>query len=198
MRFGYNQPKIHFLMEHFMKPNRIALTILASLIILLSGACISNSGTGLQLSGPELTDGGTMPAEYTCSDDDISPEINWSGAPVKTKSFVLIMEDIDAPGGSFIHWTVYDMTKSMILLPKRMAPAGSIPGGSKQGTNSFGIIGYSGPCPPAGETHRYVFTIYALDARLDLDPGIDIDRLKEVMAPRLLEQKSLTVTYTMP
>ena len=108
------------------------------------------------------------------------------------------MEDIDAPGGSFIHWTVYDMTKSMILLPKRMAPAGSIPGGSKQGTNSFGIIGYSGPCPPAGETHRYVFTIYALDARLDLDPGIDINRLKEVMAPRLLEQKSLTVTYSMP
>ena len=181
-----------------MKPNRIALTILASLIILLSGACISNSGTGLQLSGPELTDGGPMPVEYTCSDDDISPEINWSGAPVKTKSFVLILEDIDAPGGSFIHWTVYDMTKSMILLPKRMAPAGSIPGGSRQGTNSFGIIGYSGPCPPAGETHRYVFTIYALDARLDLDPGVDIDRLKEVMAPRLLEQKSLMVTYSMP
>jgi Raf kinase inhibitor-like YbhB/YbcL family protein len=166
--------------------------------ILALSACISNSGTGLQLSGPELTDGGSMPAKYTCSDDNISPEINWSGAPGNTKSYVLIMEDIDAPGGSFIHWTVYDMTKSMILLPKRMAPAGSIPGGSKQGTNSFGTIGYSGPCPPAGETHRYVFTIYALDARLDLDPAIGIERLKEVMAPRLLEQKSLTVTYIMP
>jgi len=108
------------------------------------------------------------------------------------------LEDIDAPGGSFIHWIVYDMTKSMILLPKRMAEAGSIPGGTRQGTNSFGVIGYSGPCPPAGETHRYVFTIYALEARLDLDPAIGIDRLKEVMAARILEQTSLTVTYSMP
>jgi Raf kinase inhibitor-like YbhB/YbcL family protein len=185
-------------MEYFMKPTRIALIFLASSILLFSSACISNSGTGMVLSGPELTEGGNMPVEYTCSDDNISPEINWSGAPINTKTFVLIMEDIDAPGGSFIHWAVYDMPKSMILLPKRMAEAGSIPGGTKQGTNSFGIIGYSGPCPPAGETHRYVFTLYALDARLDLDPAIGIERLKEVMAPRLLEQKSLTVTYTMP
>ena len=181
-----------------MKPTRIALIFLASIILLFSNACISNSGTGLVLSGPELSEGGVMPDEYTCSDDNISPEIHWSGAPQNTKSYVLIMEDIDAPGGSFIHWIVYDMTKSMILLPKRMAEAGSIPGGTRQGTNSFGVIGYSGPCPPAGETHRYVFTIYALEARLDLDPGIDIDRLKEVMAARILEQTSLMVTYSMP
>jgi Raf kinase inhibitor-like YbhB/YbcL family protein len=185
-------------MEQFMKPNRIALAILSCSILLSSGACISNSGTGLALSSPVLDDGGVMPPEYTCSDDNISPEMNWSGAPGKTRSFVLIVEDIDAPGGNFTHWSVYDMSKSMILLPKRMAPAGKIPGGSRQGTNSFGAVGYSGPCPPVGETHRYVFTIYALDALLDLDPAIGIDRLREVMAPRILEQASLTVTYTMP
>jgi len=184
-------------MTHMLK-NRIPTTLIALAAILILGACISNSGSGLVLSGPELSEGGVMPDEYTCSDDNISPEIHWSGAPQNTKSYVLIMEDIDAPGGSFIHWIVYDMTKSMILLPKRMAEAGSIPGGTRQGTNSFGVIGYSGPCPPAGETHRYVFTIYALEARLDLDPAIGIDRLKEVMAVRILEQTSLTVTYSMP
>jgi Raf kinase inhibitor-like YbhB/YbcL family protein len=181
-----------------MNPSRFVLTILASTILPFAGACGSSRGTGMSLSGPELTDGGIISDEYTCSGTDFSPEVNWSGAPENTSSFVLIMDDIDAPGGHFIHWTVYDIEKSLFRLSKQLAQGSSLPDGMKQGINSFGSIGYDGPCPPAGKPHRYIFTIYALDAMLNLDPGIDISRLKQAMAPHILEQKSLTVTYTMP
>ena len=108
------------------------------------------------------------------------------------------MEDTDGSSGMLTHWIVYDMPVSMILLPKRMAEAAKIPGGIMQGTNAFGLTGYSGPCPPAGETHQYIFTIYALDAKLDIAPAVDILRLKKVMEPRILEQASTTVMYMLP
>ena len=181
-----------------MKFARIMTTILAFLGIVVSSACISNSGTGLVMTSPHITDGGVMPAKYTCKDENISPELDWSGAPTNTKSYAMVMVDLDAPDGIFTHWTVYDMPISMILLPTRMSNLGKIIGGTKQGINDFGTIGYKGPCPPANETHRYKFTIYALDKKLDLDPEVDVAQLIEVMEPRILEQASLTVTYTAP
>ncbi|MBN2256254.1 MAG: YbhB/YbcL family Raf kinase inhibitor-like protein [Anaerolineaceae bacterium] len=181
-----------------MSMHRLSLSVVAVIIVLLAGACVSNSGTGLVISSPDFSDGGVMPEKFTCSGANISPEINWSGAPTNTKSYVLLMEDADGSTGMLTHWIVYDMPVSMILLPARMAEAGKIPGGIMQGTNAFGITGYSGPCPPVGENHQYIFTIYALDAKLDIAPGADIARLKEVMAPRILEQTSITVMYELP
>ncbi|MGB8252962.1 MAG: YbhB/YbcL family Raf kinase inhibitor-like protein [Anaerolineaceae bacterium] len=181
-----------------MRLSKFIATTLAVIGILLSSACISYSGTGLIISSPNITDGGVMPSEFTCNGKDISPEIDWSGAPVNSKSYALVMVDPDAPGGTFTHWLVYDMPKSMILLPKRMTDLAKIIGGTKQGTNDFGKIGYSGPCPPAGETHSYIITIYALDANLDLDPAVNIIRLLDVMEPRILEQASMTVIYSPP
>jgi Raf kinase inhibitor-like YbhB/YbcL family protein len=181
-----------------MKLMKIVVTTLAITGILLTSACISNSGTGLIISSPSLTDNEVMPVEFTCNGKNISPEIDWSGAPTKTKSYAMILVDLDAPGGTFTHWLVYDMPISMILLPKHMANLGKIIGGTKQGTNDLGTIGYSGPCPPSGATHRYMFTIYALDTVLDLDPEVNVIRLKDLMEHRILEQASMTVTYTAP
>jgi len=181
-----------------MRLSKFITTTLAIIGILLSSACISYSGTGLVISSPDFTNGSVMPAKFTCKGNNVSPEIDWSGAPVNTKSYALVMVDSDAPGGTFTHWIVYDMPKSMILLPTHMSDLATIIGGTKQGTNDFGKIGYSGPCPPAGETHSYVITIYALDANLDLDPAVDVTRLIEVMEPRILELASMTVTYSTP
>lgn len=181
-----------------MKPFRFILFTLALIPLLLSSACISNSGTGLTFSSPNFSDGGTIPVEFTCNGDDISPELEWSGAPTNSKSFALIMQDPDAPGGVFTHWMIYDMSISMIYLPKRMSPMAKVMGGSMQGTNDFGNIGYGGPCPPPGETHHYVFTLYALDAKLSLDPAVSYERLMEVMQPRILDQISITALYTAP
>jgi Raf kinase inhibitor-like YbhB/YbcL family protein len=178
-----------------MKFARYLISTLAIISLLLSSACISNSGIGFVISSPDFTDGGVMPVEFTCAGDNISPKINWSGAPINTKSYALVMIDTDAPGGRFMHWVVYDMPISMILLPKHMSDLASIIGGTRQGINDFGTIGYSGPCPPEGETHHYVFTIYALDANLDLEPGVDVTRLMEVLQPRVLEQVSMTGIY---
>ncbi len=181
-----------------MKSFKTILTTLAITGILLSNACISNSGAGLVISSPSFKDNDIMPVQFTCNDKNISPKIEWSGAPTDTKSFALIMVDLDAPGGTFTHWLVYDMPISMVLLPKHMSDMGSVIGGTKQGINDFGSIGYSGPCPPSGATHHYVFTIYALDTVLDLDPEVNVIQLREVMEHRILGQASITVIYTAP
>jgi Raf kinase inhibitor-like YbhB/YbcL family protein len=133
------------------------------------------------LSSPEFADGAVIPARHTCDGEDISPRLTWSGAPEGTRSLALVMDDPDAPRGSFTHWVVYD-------LPTDLKELGE---GSTQGTrgrNSFGKTGYGGPCPPPGDApHRYRFTLYALDVptlalangtREELDRKIDTHVLR--------------------
>ncbi|PIQ89597.1 MAG: YbhB/YbcL family Raf kinase inhibitor-like protein [Candidatus Omnitrophica bacterium CG11_big_fil_rev_8_21_14_0_20_42_13] len=99
-----------------------------------------------------------IPSEYTCDGKDASPEIKWSGAPEGTKSFALSVIDPDAPMGDFVHWLIYDIPKDCAVIPK----GGPLPPGAKETGNDFGKSSYGGPCPPSG-THRYFFTLYALD-----------------------------------
>ena len=96
-----------------------------------------------------------IPMKYTCQGDNINPELSWGDVPEKTKSFALIVDDPDAPSGTWVHWLVKDMPAD-----KREIKENSIPG--KQVINSFGKSNYGGPCPPSG-THRYFFKLYALD-----------------------------------
>ncbi|SRR6266542_2364955 len=108
------------------------------------------------LSSPAFADGAAVPARHTCDGDDISPRLTWSGAPDRTRSLALVMDDPDAPRGTFTHWVVYDLPSDLTELDE-----GSTQG--TQGRNSFGRTGYGGPCPPPGGPHRYRFTLYALD-----------------------------------
>ena len=105
----------------------------------------------------DFVNNGNIPPEFTCDERNISPQLSWKNVPEKTKSFALCVTDPDAPGGMWIHWRVYDISKEI-----REIEQNSLPVGAKEVENDFGKKTYGGPCPPSG-THRYIFTIYALD-----------------------------------
>jgi len=113
----------------------------------------------MRLKSRDFKDNGNIPSEFTCDGRDVSPQLSWEDAPAETKSFALSVTDPDAPGGTWIHWLVYDIPKDV-----RNIDQGSLPAGAKQVENDFGKKDYGGPCPPYG-THRYIFTLYALDTK---------------------------------
>ncbi|PYR90546.1 MAG: YbhB/YbcL family Raf kinase inhibitor-like protein [Acidobacteria bacterium] len=110
-----------------------------------------------KLSSAAFADGADIPARHTCDGEDLSPRLTWKGTPPGTRSLALVMDDPDAPRGTFTHWVVYDLPSDLTELGE-----GSTQG--IQGRNSFGRSGYGGPCPPSGDRpHRYRFTLHALD-----------------------------------
>jgi len=117
---------------------------------------------GLKITSPVFEQNGNIPSKYTCDGEDINPPLNIEGIPEGTQSLVLIVDDPDAPVGTWDHWVVWNIE------PADAIKENSVPG--TQGMNSFGKRPYGGPCPPSG-THRYFFKLYALDTKLDLDPG---------------------------
>ena len=101
-----------------------------------------------------------IPSEFTCDGENVSPQLSWTEALENTESFALSVTDPDAPGGTFIHWLIYNISKDRKSLMK-----GAVPEEAVQVTNDFGKKNYGGPCPPSG-THRYFFTLYALDRKI--------------------------------
>jgi Raf kinase inhibitor-like YbhB/YbcL family protein len=134
---------------------------------------------------------GSIPRKFSCDGENVSPALSWSGAPDDTASFVMIVDDPDANG--FIHWIVFNMTGSQTgALPEAVSASHDAP---PQGTNSFGRIGYGGPCPPSG-THRYRFTLYALDDMLDVANAARADRIRSAMEGHVLDEAVLDASYT--
>lgn len=130
-----------------------------------------------KLLSSAFPEGGTIPQLHTCEGADLSPALEWSGAPANAKSFVLIMDDPDAPAGTWNHWLLWDIPASTHSLPQGFKPGQT----GESGTNDFGKPGYGGPCPPKGHgPHRYFFKLYALDTEsLGLRAGAkraDLDR----------------------
>ncbi len=111
----------------------------------------------MKLKSKAFEEDGNIPPEYTCDGEDVSPQLSWNDSPEETRSFALSVTDPDAPGGLWIHWLVYD-----IPVDVRSMERGKLPANAKQVVNDFGKKDYGGPCPPSG-THRYIFTLYALD-----------------------------------
>jgi Raf kinase inhibitor-like YbhB/YbcL family protein len=121
----------------------------------------------IRLTSGEFGEGDAIPARFTCAGEDVSPPLQWDGVPARARALALVMEDPDAPGGTFVHWTMLDLPPSGSGLE-----SGERPPGAREAKNSFGDEGYAGPCPPKGDKpHRYVFSVYALDAPLGLDGG---------------------------
>jgi hypothetical protein len=139
-------------------------------------------------------EGGSIPVEYTCDGADVSPGLTWSGVP-GAKSFVLIMDDPDAPVGVFTHWVIYNIPPDVTEFPKGVEKVEILEDGSLQGVNDFGKIGYNGPCPPPGKPHRYYFKIYALNERLSLKPGATKERLERAMQGHVLATGELMGRY---
>ena len=138
------------------------------------------------LASTAFASGATIPDDYTCRGADISPVLAWSGEPAKTVSFAVIADDPDAPVGTWVHWVIWSIPASTRLLPKDVAKSGTLPNGAIQGRNDFGKVGYNGPCPPPGKTHRYFFRLYALDAKLTLQPGATRQQLDAAMKGHIL------------
>jgi Raf kinase inhibitor-like YbhB/YbcL family protein len=149
------------------------------------------------LTSPAFQQGGAIPAPHTCDGTDVSPALHWEGAPEGVASFALIVDDPDAPSGTFVHWVLYDVPGHATELPENVGPSPELEnlGETRQGKNGFGGVGYKGPCPPAGGPHRYFFRLYALDARLGLAPGAPRDEVEGGMEGHVLGAAELMGTY---
>jgi Raf kinase inhibitor-like YbhB/YbcL family protein len=129
---------------------------------------------GFHLRSPAFVDGGQIPSIYTCDGNDISPPLQFTGIPPGTRELVLVMRDAEAPGGNFVHWALARIPPTTGDLPP-----GGVPGLVSPGINSFGTLGYRGPCPLLGATpHHYVFSLSALSAPSGLSPGFQVDQLQ--------------------
>ena len=118
------------------------------------------------ISSTAFEHGTSIPVVHTCDGDDVSPPLRWDGEPKETVTYALIMEDPDAPGGTFTHWIVYNLPKNCHELEKIIPIERHFDNKAIQGKNDFGKIGYGGPCPPGGSEHRYFFRIFALKKKL--------------------------------
>lgn len=137
--------------------------------------------------------GQPIPARYTCQGEDVSPDLHWSAAPEQTRSFALIVDDPDAPHGTWVHWVVYDLPAGTTSLPSR--PHGLL-GVGREGRNSFQTVGYKGPCPPRGPAHHYNFHLYALSINhLRLPEGAGRDQVEQAMQGHIVGTAKLTGTY---
>lgn len=139
------------------------------------------------LTSSAFTDRHIIPVPYTCDGRNVSPPLSWQGAPEKTRAYALIGEDPDAPGGIFYHWVIYNIPANVSGLPEGASP----PGGAQFGKNSFGKTGYGGPCPPASSIHRYIFTLYALDAPLSLGSGASAGTVERAMEGHILDKATI-------
>ncbi len=124
----------------------------------------------MTLTSPAFAHEGGIPKRHTCDGADLSPPLVFSGVPAGAASLALVCDDPDAPGGVWDHFVLYNLSPGTPGLPEGLHEAERYQDGSLSGRNSWGRLGYGGPCPPRG-THRYYFTLYALSALLDLAPG---------------------------
>lgn len=138
---------------------------------------------------------GTIPQLYTCDGEDISLPLHWSEPPAGTQSLALIFDDEDAPAGTWIHWVLFNIPASVRSLPEGVSTGAMVDGLGVHGANSWGDLGYGGPCPPKGGPHRYTFRLFALDTLLDLDAGASRAELDQAMEGHILGSGLLTGRY---
>ncbi len=176
---------------------KIHLLLLIALTFFTSNQCKNKTdmSTNIIVKSDSFSDGGMIPAKYTCDGANISPQLSWDNAPKDTKSFVLICEDPDAPMGTFTHWILYDIPADVHELPENLPKDKVLPNGAKQGIADFKKIGYGGPCPPSG-THRYYFKLYSLDTLLNLEPGLKKEDILKAMNGHILAQGQIMGKYT--
>lgn len=160
-------------------------------------SAVTEPGPTFELTSPVFAQGEPIPEKYTCDGQDISPPLTWDEPPAGTQSLALIMDDPDAPGGTWDHWLLFNIP------PDRRELQGNLPVTGKNvdpdaiyiGNNSWGRPDYGGPCPPSG-THRYFFKLYALDTTINLLPGARKQELLGAMEGHILAETELMGTYS--
>ena len=148
----------------------------------------------IKVKSEAFEEGGMIPKKYTCDGEDASPPLSWTGVPEGTEALALICDDPDAPVGTWVHWVIFNIPPDTTGLSENIPPERVLESGARQGRNDFGNIGYGGPCPPRG-THRYYFKLYALDKKVDLEPGVTKDELLKAMEGHVLAEGKLMGRY---
>ncbi|MCI3271695.1 YbhB/YbcL family Raf kinase inhibitor-like protein [Streptomyces cylindrosporus] len=183
--------------------DRRLLTLAAAAAALgLAAGCGDDGGGGtsvpapsatrrLTVSSPAFTEGGTIPRRYTCDGEDVSPPLTVTGVPAATTTLAVLLQDPDAPHGTFTHWLLWNADPHQTRWP-----AGQPPQGATEGRNGFKKTGYGGPCPPKGsEPHHYVLSVYAADRTLDLPSTASADDVKRALTGHTLASGTLTGRY---
>jgi Raf kinase inhibitor-like YbhB/YbcL family protein len=165
----------------------------------LSAARLLHGGKGesvvLEISSSAFPPSGTIPKKFTCDGPDLSPQLAWNDPPAGTMSFALIMDDPDAPVGTWVHWVLYDLPATTRELAQGVPKSEDLSSGARQGRNDFRKIGYGGPCPPPGSPHRYFFKLYALDSALNLKSGASKADVERAMKGHVLAHAELIGKY---
>jgi Raf kinase inhibitor-like YbhB/YbcL family protein len=157
----------------------MSMTLLLSLMLL---------GAPLELHSSAFEAGGAIPPACTCKGKNSSPDLEWSHGPAHTASFALIVDDPDAPGGTFVHWVLFNLPAEQTAL-EPAARTGTA------GENGFGKQGYGGPCPPPGAAHHYHFHLYALDRQVQLKAGATAEALRAAIRGHVLAEDELTALF---
>jgi len=144
----------------------------------------------IAVTSPAFAEGAAIPTRFSCRAADVSPPLRWTGVPAGAAQLALVVDDPDAPRGTFVHWVVFALPPDATGLEE-----GQLPGGARQARNSAGDAAYAGPCPPSG-THHYRFTVYALRAPLDLPAGAGLDEALAGIDERVLAKGRLVGTFS--
>jgi Raf kinase inhibitor-like YbhB/YbcL family protein len=181
----------HFTKEKVMK--KISSFFCFILCLFLFASVVPGKETArtgmLMISSPAFENNGLIPEEYTCEGRNVNPRLVIGNIPPGTKSFALIVDDPDAPMGTWVHWVVWNIPPET-----REIRENSLPAGANQGLNDFRKHEYGGPCPPSG-THRYFFKLYALDALLDLPHNTTKTGLEKAMTGHVIEHSGVVGLY---
>jgi hypothetical protein len=173
----------------------VAVAVVAALVILrvrqpkAAAVPLAPPAGAFALSSPAFLPGGAVPQAYTGDGANVSPPLEWDNVPEGTVTFALVVDDPDASFGTFTHWLICDVPERTSSLPEGASSQGV------EGENGFRKVGYGGPMPPAGVTHRYVFTLYALDEKLEMPPGYSKNQLKAAMKGHMLGEATLVGRY---
>jgi hypothetical protein len=150
---------------------------------------------GFDLHSNAFPHGGEIPKKHTCDGKDDSPALRWGEPPAGTQSLALIVDDPDAPMGTWVHWVLFDLPATARELAESVPKENEVAGGARQGRNDFRKIGYGGPCPPRGPAHRYFFKLYALDKKLGLAASASKGEVEKAMSGHILAHAELVGKY---
>jgi Raf kinase inhibitor-like YbhB/YbcL family protein len=171
------------------------ITIFLSASVWAQGEEQEGTVERLTITSSDFRNNQPIPAKNSLDGGDVSPALKWEGAPAGTKSFALICDDPDAPGGTWIHWVIYGIPGNSSGLPENVKKSETV-SGAKQGVNSYGTIGYGGPQAPRGHgLHHYYFRLYALDAELNLASRVTRQQLDAAMKGHIIAEAELVGTY---
>jgi Raf kinase inhibitor-like YbhB/YbcL family protein len=149
----------------------------------------------LHVTSTAFADGAPIPARHAAAGDNLSPPLAWDGVPADTRSLAVIVDDPDAPRGTWTHWVLYNLPADARGLDAGVPAAPTLPNGARQGVNTGGTVGYDGPAPPPGPVHHYHCIVYALDAVLDLPPRATRAQLAAAMHGHVLAHGEVVGTY---